>query len=231
MTKGISMLLPVAQDIWHLPYHFTALGIRISSRMTVVRLGDGKLWLHSPVPISPQVRAQLDGLGEVAFIVAPNKTHHLFAGDCKEAFPQAMLFGAPGLGRKRPDLQGLHELGTAPEPYWQGELGHLLVEGIPLMNETVWFHHRSRTLILTDLCQWWKGEMPVSSRMYASLTGVRQHLAVPYTVRLLVKDRPALARSIHMMFEWDFERVIVAHNAILDTKAREAVKAALADLL
>jgi hypothetical protein len=231
MTKGIAMLLPVAQDIWHLPYHFTALGIRISSRMTVVRLGGGKLWLHSPVPISPQVRVQLEALGEVAYIVAPNKAHHLFAGDCKAAFPQAMLFGAPGLNRKRPDLRDMHKLGAAPEPYWEGELGQLIVEGIPLLNETAWFHQRSRTLILTDLCQWWKGEMPVSSRLYATLTGVRTQLAVPYTIRLLVKDRPALARSIHTMLEWDFERVIVAHNAIVDSKAREAVKGALADLL
>jgi hypothetical protein len=216
------MLLPVAQDIWHLPYHFTVLGVRISSRMTVVRLRGGKLWLHSPVPISPQVRAQLDALGEVAYIVAPNKVHHLFAGDCKAAFPQAMLFGAPGLSRRRPDLQDLHKLVAAPEPYW---------EGIPLMNETVWFHKGSRTLILTDLCQWWQGEMPGSSRLYASLVGVRSQLAVPYTVRLLVQDRPALARSIHRMFEWDFERVIVAHNSIVDTNAREAVRRALADLL
>jgi hypothetical protein len=225
------MLLPVAQDIWHLPYHFTAFGLRISSRMTVVRLAGGKLWLHSPVPISPQVRAQLDGLGEVAYIVAPNKAHHLFAGDSKEAFPQAMLFGAPGLSRKRPDLEGVRELGAAPEPYWQDELGQILVEGIPLMNETAWFHRRSRTLILTDLCQWWQGEMPISSRLYATLTGVRKQFAVPYTVRLLVKDRPALARSIHRIFEWDFERVVVAHNAIVDTHARDAVRRALAELL
>jgi hypothetical protein len=225
------MLLPVAQDIWHLPYHFTVFGVRISSRMTVVRLRGAKLWLHSPVPISPQVRVQLDALGEVAYIVAPNKVHHLFAGDCKAAFPQAMLFGAPGLARRRPDLQDMHKLVAAPEPYWEGELGQLLVEGIPLMNETVWFHQRSRTLILTDLCQWWRGEMPVSSRLYATLTGVRKQLAVPYTVRLLVKDRAALARSIHRLFEWDFERVVVAHNSIVDTHARDAVRRALAELL
>jgi hypothetical protein len=225
------MLLPVAQDIWHLPYHFTALGIRISSRMTVVRLAGGKLWLHSPVPISPQVRAQLDALGEVAFIVAPNKAHHLFAGDCAAAFPQALLFGAPGLSRKRPDLQGLRELGAAPEPCWQGELDQLLVEGMPLLNETAWLHRRSRTLILTDLCQWWQGEMPVSSRLYAAVTGVRRQLAVPYTIRLLVKDRPALARSIHTMLKWEFERVIVAHNSIVDSRARDALSRALAELL
>jgi hypothetical protein len=199
--------------------------------MTVVRLRDNKLWLHSPVPISPQARSQIEGLGEVAFIVAPNKAHHLFVGDCAAAFPHAAVFGAPGLTQKRPDLQGLRELGAAPEPVWREELGQLFVEGIPIVNETVWFHRMSRSLILTDLCQWWQGDMPITSRLFAALTGVRKRLAVPYTVRLAVKDRPALSRSVHRIFEWNFERVIVAHDSIVDTNAREAVKEALADLL
>ncbi|WP_167759697.1 DUF4336 domain-containing protein [Massilia horti] len=225
------MLQQVAQDIWHLPYHFTTSGVRLSTRMTVVRLRQNRLWLHSPVPVSPQVRAQLVALGEVAFIVAPNKAHHLFVGDCAAAFPDALVFVAPGLVEKRGDLQGLRELSETPEPQWQEELGQLFVPGIPAVNETVWFHHASRTLILTDLCQWWQGSIPLSSRLFATLNGVRSRLAVPYMIRLMVKDRPALGRSIHRMFEWDIGRVIVAHNAIVETDAREALRRAFAEVL
>jgi hypothetical protein len=225
------MLQPIAQDIWYVPHHFTAVGIRLSSRMTVVRLRGNRLWLHSPVPISRQVREQLDALGQVAFIVAPNKAHHLFLEDCALAFPEAQVFAAPGLLRKRPELSGVRELGAVPEPEWNDELGQVLVEGIPIVNETAWYHRASRTLVLTDLCQWWQGDMPFSSRLYATLTGVRRRLAVPYTVRLVVKDRPALARSVHKIFEWDFERVVVAHNAIVEQHAREALRAAFAAIL
>jgi hypothetical protein len=225
------MLQPIAQDIWYVPHHFTAVGIRLSSRMTVVRLRGNRLWLHSPVPISRQVREQLDALGQVAFIVAPNKAHHLFLEDCALAFPEAQVFAAPGLLRKRPELSGVRELGAVPEPEWNDELGQVLVEGIPIVNETAWYHRASRTLVLTDLCQWWQGDMPISSRLYATLTGVRRRLAVPYTVRLVVKDRPALARSVHKIFEWDFERVVVAHNAIVEQHAREALRLAFAAIL
>jgi hypothetical protein len=225
------MLQPIAQDIWYVPHHFTAVGIRLSSRMTVVRLRGNRLWLHSPVPISRQVREQLDALGQVAFIVAPNKAHHLFLEDCALAFPEAQVFAAPGLLRKRPELSGVRELGAVPEPEWNDELGQVLVEGIPIVNETAWYHRASRTLVLTDLCQWWQGDMPISSRLYATLTGVRRRLAVPYTVRLVVKDRPALARSVHRIFEWDFERVVVAHNAIVEQHAREALRLAFAAIL
>jgi hypothetical protein len=199
--------------------------------MTVVRLRGNRLWLHSPVPISRQVREQLDALGQVAFIVAPNKAHHLFLEDCALAFPEAQVFAAPGLLRKRPELSGVRELGAVPEPEWNDELGQVLVEGIPIVNETAWYHRASRTLVLTDLCQWWQGDMPFSSRLYATLTGVRRRLAVPYTVRLVVKDRPALARSVHRIFEWDFERVVVAHNAIVEQHAREALRLAFAAIL
>jgi hypothetical protein len=224
------MLQPVAHNIWHLPHHFTAMGVRVASRMTVVRLGGNRLWLHSPVPVSPLVREQLDALGEVAFIVAPNRSHHLFAGACAEAFPHAALFGAPGLAAKRPDLRGLRELGAASEPGWQDELDQVFVAGTPVMNETVWLHRESRTLILTDLCQWWPGSLAPSARLYAALTGVRAQLAVPYTVRLIVKDRAALRASLQRILQWDFGRVVMAHNVIVEEGAHEAVRHAFSRL-
>jgi hypothetical protein len=220
------MLQPIGKDIWHVPHHFTSMGLRLFSRMTVVRLGSGKLWLHSPVPISPQLRAQLAELGEVAFIVAPNRFHHLFAGTCRDAFPHAALYGAPGLAAKRPDLQDMRELRGEAEAEWAHDLGQVFVEGIPALNENVWFHHASRSLIVTDLCQWWTGSMPVSGRVYASLTGIRKRPGVPLTVRLVIKDRAALARSVRRILQWEFERVVLAHNTVIEHAAYDAVKQA-----
>src|SRR5471030_1160381 len=104
-----AMLKAIAPDIWHLQHDFVASGLRVSSRMTVVRLHDSSLWLHSPVPLSTEVRSELATLGEVRYIVAPSKTHHLFASKCLAAFPGATLFGAPGLRQKRPDLTAMRE--------------------------------------------------------------------------------------------------------------------------
>ncbi|MEK6346538.1 MAG: DUF4336 domain-containing protein [Burkholderia sp.] len=221
------MLEAIAPDLWHLPHSFTASGLRVTSRMTVVRFQDGSLWLHSPVPLSAEVRAQLAGLGTVRYIVAPNKMHHLFAGDCAAAFPDAALYGARGLARKRPDLPNLRELGREVEPEWRDDLDQIPFDGIPLGNETVWLHRASRTLILTDLCQWWRGDVPLASRLYASLTGVRAQLAVPRTVRMAVKDRDAARASAERILAWPFTRVIVAHNAIVETDAHRQAEQAL----
>jgi hypothetical protein len=222
------MLQPIAPDIWHMQHPFIAGGLRITSRMTVVRLADGGLWLHSPVPMTTSTRARMQELGEVKFIVAPNKMHHLFVGEHVAAYPQAQLLGAPGLAAKRPDLSSLRELGASAEPAWQPDLEQVFFDGIPLGNETAWFHVPSRTLILTDLCQYWEGELPFAAALYAHATGVRKQLAVPRTIRLMVRDRKAAAESAARILRWPFERVIVAHNAIIEQNAREAVERAFA---
>ena len=104
------MLQALAPNLWHTTHHFKANGLAISSRMTVVRLASGKLWLHSPVPFTPALQAELKALGEVGTIVAPNKMHHLFAGECAALYPEAQLYGAPGLRKKRPDLNQMQDL-------------------------------------------------------------------------------------------------------------------------
>ncbi len=222
------MLQAIAPDLWHAQHRFKVNGLAASSRMTVVRLADGRLWLHSPVPMTPALREQLATLGEVGHIVAPNKMHHLFLSDCAAAFPAAQLFGAPGLARKRPDVAGLRTLGHAPQADWAQDFDQVFVRGIPVTHETVWFHRATRTLILTDLCQLWEGELPLSARAYATLTGVRKRLAVPHTVRLMVKDRAAVADSARQILAWPFERVIMAHNAIVERDAHAAVTQAFA---
>jgi hypothetical protein len=225
------MLKAIASDIWHVQHGFITGGLRVSSRMTVVRLTDSSLWLHSPVPLSAEDRAQLATIGKVRYIVAPSKTHHLFMAECARAFPDAKLFGAPGLLRKRPDLHGMRELGRSVEPEWREDLDQIFFDGIPFGNESVWFHKTSGTLIVTDLCQWWQGDLPLGARMYASLTGVRAKLGVPRTIRLLVKDRQAAQASAKRILAWPFTRVVVAHNAIIEEDVHRKVEDAFAFLV
>lgn len=222
------MLEAIAPDIWHVQHKFIANGLPVSSRMTVVRLRDGSLWLHSPVPISNAGRAELASLGRVKYIVAPNKTHHLFLSDWLAAFSQAEFFGPPGLSAKRPDLKGMTELKPVAEPGWREDLDQIFFDGIPFGNETVWFHKSSQTLIVTDLCQHWQGDLPLAATLYARFTGVRKKLAVPRTVRWLVKNREAAQTSAEKILQWPFKRVIVAHNAIVEGDAYLAVKEAFA---
>ena len=104
------MLTLLAPDLWHTTHAFTSMGMPVSSRMTVVRCANGGLWLHSPVPITDALKQALEQLGPVRWMVAPNRSHLLFAKQSLRAFPNAQLFAAPGLRAKRPDLASMQEL-------------------------------------------------------------------------------------------------------------------------
>jgi hypothetical protein len=217
------MLIHIAPNLWHMERGFKAAGLPVSSRMTVVRFDDGRLWLHSPVRFSEAVAEQLRGLGEVAWIVAPNRAHHLFAKHAQRMFPQAALYGAPGLAAKRPDLAGLVELGDTVPPEWQYDLDQVCIRGMPFVNEVVWFHKASRTLIMTDVLQCWGGDLDWKTAAYARLTGVRSKLDVPRTVRLVTRDKAKAAGSARLILQWPFARVITAHNSIVEQDAHAAV--------
>ena len=48
-------------------------GMQLGTRMTIIRLKKNKLFLHSPTKLNPKLIEQINNLGKVAFIVAPNK--------------------------------------------------------------------------------------------------------------------------------------------------------------
>ena len=221
------MLQPIDTNIWHAVHAFQANGLPITSRMTVIRLAGQRLLIHSPIPLSDHLREQLDSLGRVAFIVAPNLMHHLFLAEFASAFPDAIVYGPVGLGAKRPRLGAIRELPAEDSADWLPDLEHFAFEGIPAGNESVWFHRPSATLIITDLVQWMDGDIPWSIKTYALLTGVRRQLAVSRTVRMLVRDRKAAAQSSERLLLWPFKRVVLAHNTIVDTDAHAQMARAL----
>jgi hypothetical protein len=222
------MLIQIAPNLWHMERGFRVAGMAVSSRMTVVRFADGRLWIHSPVRFNETVAEQLRSLGDVAWVVAPNRAHHLFARHAQRMFPQAALYGAPGLAAKRPDLAGLTELGDTVPPEWQADLDQAVIRGMPLVNEVAWFHKASATLIMTDVLQCWCGKLPWNASLYARLTGVRSHLDVPRTVRLVTRDRMLAAGSARVILQWPFTRVITAHNSIVEQDAHLLVERAFA---
>lgn len=220
------MLDPIAPGIWHAKRAFKVAGMAMTARMTVVQLADGGLWLHSPILIDDALRGALDAIGPVQYIVAPNKAHHLFVNKCLALYPAARLFGAPGLEQKRPGLPMVALLGSAP-PAWAGQIEQVFMAGIPLLNETVFFHTASGTAIFTDVCQMWTGPLGWKETLFARLTGVRNTLTVPRTIRLLIKDKAAARASALAILAWPVQRVVVAHNSVVEGGAHAAMKRAL----
>jgi len=201
----------------------------VGCRMTVVRLSDGGLWLHSPVPLDSQTRAAVDAIGPVRWLVGPNKLHHFYLGDWARAYPAAAVCGAPGLPEKRRDLRFHHELAGEAPPPWGDDVPLRGFGGAPVLNEVVFYHPRSRTLIFTDL----SFNVPArrDAPLFFRLVGVVGRFGPSRMVRLAIRDRKAARASLERILDWEFDRVIVSHGEVLEHDGRAAVEKAFARYL
>lgn len=208
-------------DLWVTKSPLRFAGLEVGTRMTIVRLPDSKLLLHSPIGATPDLVREVEALGSVAYIVAPNRLHHLFIGEWQKACPDALLYAAPGLDTKRTDLAIDHVLGDKPEAAWQDVVDQVLLGGFPFANEVVFFHRPSATLIATDLAFNVGSSSPPLTRLFFRLAGTYGRLAPTLLERLLVRDRAAFRDSLKRILEWPFDRVVVAHGEVSEKGGRE----------
>lgn len=213
----------LASDLWIADSPLRFLGLEVGARMTVVRLPDARLLLHSPIAATPELVREVESLGSVSYLVAPNRLHHLFIGEWLAACPAASAFVAPGLHEKRPDLATAGVLGDEPEPGWADAIDQVLVSGFPMANEVVFFHRPSTTLIATDLAFNIGPSSPPVTRLAFRLLRTYGRLAPTLLERLLMRDPPAFRRSLERILEWPFERVLVAHGEVSEAGGREEI--------
>jgi len=220
----VDALRQLGPEIWIAERPQRFYGLEVGTRMTVIRLGGARLLLHSPVALDPELRRELDSLGRVCFVVAPNRVHHLYAGQVAEAYPEARLWVAPGLERKRPDLRFVAVLGDEAPAEWRGELEQVFFRGRPYENEVVFFHRASRTLILCDLAFNFGPSAAAPTRLLMRLLRSYGRFGPSKLDPLLIRDRRAARESLERILDWDFDRVVVAHGDVLESGGREALR-------
>jgi hypothetical protein len=216
----------LADDLWVVATPLPLWVGDIGARMTVIRLG-GDLLVHSPVKLESDTREAIDALGRVRWVVGPSRVHHLFLPEWMHAYPEAELCGAPGLAEKRRDLRFAHVLGDTPLESWRGPVDTHLFAGAPGISEVVFLHVPSRTLVLTDLCFDVRPGDADRARVFHWLVGARG-FGPHRIIRLAIRDKRAASHSVRRILQWDFDRVVVSHGAVLEHGGRAAFEAAFA---
>ncbi len=224
-------LRQLADDLWVVERSQSFLGLPVGARMTVMRLPGERLLLHSPIALDPPLRDQLDALGRVCFAVAPNRVHHLYAGDVVRAYPDARLWLAPGLELKRPDLRFEAILGDEAPVEWRGEVDQVFFRGRPYENEVAFFQRASRTLIVCDLAFNFGPSAATPTRLLMTLLRSYGRLGPTKLDPLLIRDRRSARESLERILAWDFDRVVVAHGDVQEHGGRELLREGYAWLL
>ena len=224
-----TLLQPWGDDVWIATAPQTMFGLHLGTRMTVVRLPGGSLWVHSPIAATGPLRAELDALGPVAHVVAPSLFHHLHAGDMAKAYPGAMVHAPAALKKKRPDLEIDAELSGAAHPEWKDALSPLAIEGCAL-GETVFLHAGSKSVISSDLTENFSTSPHWPTRLYLKAGGVYGKPGWSRLLHFVYRDKKAARRSIDALLERDFDRAVIAHGDPLTSGAKEAVRQTFAFL-
>ena len=230
---------PVADGLWIVdsgPH--TMLGIELPVRMTVIRLAGGDLVLHSPTRFTEGLKRQLDVLGLIRHLVAPNFAHWIYLRDWQRACPDATTWAAPGLrGRGQVRRSGIRldrDLDDAAPAEWAGEIALAVVPGGFGVTEIAFFHKPTRTLVLTDLIVNMEPEkIPPLARPAFQLAGiVAPDGRAPLQLRLVIlMRRNAAALAVSRMLALHPARVIFAHGLWFDRDGEATARRSLRWLL
>jgi hypothetical protein len=212
-------LIEVDSNIWILEGgNVSFYGLAYPTRCVIVRLPSGRLWVWSPIALTPEIRRKIDDLGTPAHLVSPNKIHHLFLQDWKAAWPEAKLWGPQSTISKRSDLVFEAALDETVPDAFEGVFDMVRFSGSPVMDEVVFLHRPSRTVILADLSEhfsqgflerFWKPWQ----RWIAGLWGIVEGKGyAPLEWRLSFFDRRKARACRDRILAWAPEKVIMAHG-------------------
>ncbi len=225
LYEPLEVLEPFGDELWIVngPLARMPLGPGVTlpfpTRMTVVRLGNGTLLLHSPTQFSEALAARVCALGRPAHLVSPNLLHYENIPSWKRAFPDAFAWASPGV-RERAASRGVdfhfdRDLEDAPPDEWRDDCDQLLFAGGRWVHEVVFFHRRSRTLIVTDLIQNFERERLTRSGALLARAGGALHPdgQTPLDFRATFFGRGAQVRkNVERMLAWRPERIALAHG-------------------
>ena len=203
-------------------------GMAFPARSTLIQQqDDGKVFVISPGPFDEETFKEIEALGERIILVSPNMMHHMFIQQSFERWPKVEIYGNPNLWKlkKQPwlkpyikDIKGIHEVLNI-------NIKAMYVRGNAFLSETVFYDSRRKTLVVTDLVFNMDNTVGFLAGLTLRMAGVYNKLGQSRVVKFSTKNKMSYKTSIEKILEFDFERIIPAHGAIIEDP--EAFRAAL----
>jgi Domain of unknown function (DUF4336) len=206
------------------------MGVMFTTRMTVVKLANGSVWIESPVPVPFETLKRIADLGPVKYLVAATPRHVWRLKRWHALFPEAQLWISriTPFTLKQGNLSFTAVLGEAPCQDWADDFDQLAFKGNPLIEEVFFFHKESRTVILDDLIQNWP---LVKDKPFHNALSKVEGVASPYggvglDFKLSFTERNLARQSLEKLLSWDFDKLIIAHGVCFEKDAKPFVERA-----
>lgn len=204
-------------------------GLPVGRRVAVARAADGRLVVFSPLRGTPEHIAALRTLGEISAFVVPSRFHDLFYPKYFRTFPDARFLGSGAIRDEHPDWPVTEIRDDTPELAgfaWQ------LIAGMPEVEEQVFLHRATRTLVIADALF----NVPAPAGFLARLVSWAADIGggpprQSRFGRINVRNRAAFAASVEKVATWDFDRIVPGHGDVIERDGRRVWHAAFRTLL
>src|SRR6266700_3248554 len=217
------------------PFEYLTVGgvklpLPFTTRMTVVRLSNGDLFLHSPIKFDGRLANELVGAGAVRHLVSPNQFHYAHIGEWAKAFLNAVSWASPRVRERararHVDVDFTRDLEASPPEEWSREIDQTLFPG-GYFKEFIFFHKASKTLILADtIINIELDKIPEPWRTATTLSGMyhpRGQIFFGMRLPLLLQQREAKA-AFAKIHSWRPERIMLSHGRCFESHGNEVIR-------
>ncbi|WP_227820384.1 DUF4336 domain-containing protein [Ramlibacter tataouinensis] len=236
LYEPIDVYKPVAANIGVVdgPFEYlTVAGVRLplpfTTRMMVVRLSNGDLFLHSPTRFDRRLADELDHLGRIRHLISPNQFHYAHIGEWLRAYPHAVAWASPGVRSRskarRVEITFARDLDLDPPDEWRNELDQTLFPG-GYFKEFIFFHRESASLIVTDaIINLELDKMNEPWRTFTRISGMYYPRGqVFFGMRLpLMLHRKRAAAAISKLHGWRPRRILLSHGRSFDVDTDKVI--------
>ncbi len=226
---GDGTLIRLTNSIWTATTPIRFAGTWFPHVMSVVRLGNDSVLLHSPCRPSSDLIHAIAQIGIVAHVVAPNWFHDLYLAHYRKLYPSATFWAPPLLKRQKASIID-HALDSAARPPWFDEMPHTALSGLLALDESIFFHRATRTLIVADFLMnaSARADMPALTRLGYRFLRLDGSVRVFSVLRWFgLTSRSSLRRAAQDIFQWNPDRLIVGHGKPTDQNVQSQLEAAL----
>tara|TARA_B110000977_G_scaffold7481_1_gene10286 strand:- start:3182 stop:3859 length:678 start_codon:yes stop_codon:yes gene_type:complete len=219
----------VENMIWAAERTFTWNTIDVGGKMGVVKLGNGDLWIHSPVDLDEDTKSAIDAIGKVKHIVSPNYEHVKWAAQWKEAYPEAILYGCPGMMNKYPKMPWDREINEDGDDQFGDEFSVLSfaeleknpVTQTPFFNEVLFVHKPSGVLLVTDIFWNYPASVPTKTKLWKfGMDWVYK----PFYEQAMIVDNGKFSEKVDELLALRWDKILPCHGTFIDTNSKSIMK-------
>lgn len=189
-------------------------GVKFTARSTLIQLKNREMLVISPGPFNEEALSQIKSMADKFYVVAPNLFHHFYFLAAKESLPNSELYGPMALGKKVKALKSqFTDIEQLPK-HVKDQVTVIPIRGNRFLQERVFFHPESKTLVVTDLV-FNMNKRNFFTSLILKMAGAHNKLAQSRLVKSTVSDLRQFHEDISNLQKFPCERLIMAHGEVL----------------